>query len=146
MFFNGVRGEAGVIGCIHAPRASKSFNQVRRVSPVLIRRGFNAKVVSDRLGHTSVAFTMQKYVHLFDEQRREAAISMADFLGVDVQKSLEDQNVSSVPCPCGSGKMFHQCHGFGISGAWPIGMMQFEGNQDVSRFDRHGFGIFAVCE
>jgi uncharacterized protein YchJ len=57
---------------------------------------------------------MQKYVHLFDEQRREAAISMDDFLGVDVEK---DQNVSSIPCPCGSGKMFHQCHGSGISGA-----------------------------
>lgn len=50
---------------------------------VLIRRGFNAKVVSDRLGHTSVAFTLKRYAHLFDEQRRETAISMADFLDQD---------------------------------------------------------------
>jgi integrase len=84
---------------------------------VLIRRGLNAKIVSDRLGHTSVAFTLQKYVHLYEEQRREAAISMDDFLGVDVDNLLEDANVSSVPCPCGSGKMFDHCHGSGNSGA-----------------------------
>jgi integrase len=36
---------------------------------VLIRRGVNAKVVSDRLGHTSVAFTLKTYAHLFDEQK-----------------------------------------------------------------------------
>jgi integrase len=48
---------------------------------VLIRRGMNAKVVSDRLGHTSVAFTLKTYAHLFDEQRREAAISLEEFLG-----------------------------------------------------------------
>jgi integrase len=56
---------------------------------VLIHRGFNAKVVSDRLGHTSVVFTMQKYVHLFDEQRREAAISMDDFLGGNPKNRLK---------------------------------------------------------
>ena len=84
---------------------------------VLIRRGFNAKVVSDRLGHTSVAFTMQKYVHLFDDQRREAAISMDDFLGVDLEKPIEDETTLSAPCPCGSGKKFNQCHGSGIAEA-----------------------------
>jgi integrase len=48
---------------------------------VLIRRGVNAKVVSDRLGHTSVAFTLKTYAHLFDEQKREAAIGIEAFLG-----------------------------------------------------------------
>jgi integrase len=48
---------------------------------VLICRGMNVKVVSERLGHTSVAFTLKTYAHLFDEQRREAAISLEEFLG-----------------------------------------------------------------
>lgn len=48
---------------------------------ILIRRGVNAKVVSDRLGHKDVAFTLRTYAHLFEEQRREAAIGIHDFLG-----------------------------------------------------------------
>jgi integrase len=48
---------------------------------ILIRRGVNAKVVSDRLGHTSVAFTLKTYAHLFDVQKREAAIGIEAFLG-----------------------------------------------------------------
>jgi hypothetical protein len=35
VLFDGVRGEAGVVGCVHASGASESFNQVRCVSPVL---------------------------------------------------------------------------------------------------------------
>lgn len=48
---------------------------------ILIRRGVNAKVVSERLGHTSVAFTLKTYAHCFDEQHREAAMGMDEFLG-----------------------------------------------------------------
>jgi hypothetical protein len=40
----------------------------------------HAKVVSERLGHEDVAFTLQVYAHLFDEQRREAAIGIDDLL------------------------------------------------------------------
>jgi integrase len=38
-------------------------------------------VVSDRLGHKDVAFTLKTYAHLFEDQRREAAIGIHDFLG-----------------------------------------------------------------
>ena len=48
---------------------------------ILIRRGVGAKVVSDRLGHKDVAFTLKTYAHLFEDQRREAAIPIHDFLG-----------------------------------------------------------------
>ena len=48
---------------------------------VLIRRKVNPKVVSDRLGHTNISFTLTVYAHLFNAQRREAAISLEDFLG-----------------------------------------------------------------
>jgi integrase len=47
---------------------------------ILIRRNKNAKVVSDRLGHTSVTFTLTIYEHLYDDQRRDAAITMDEFL------------------------------------------------------------------
>lgn len=53
---------------------------------VLIRRGVNAKVVSQRLGHTNVSFTLTVYGHLYEDQLREAAIGMEDFLG-----PIEDQ-------------------------------------------------------
>ncbi len=35
VFFDGVCGEAGAVGCVHAAGTSASFNQVRRVSRVL---------------------------------------------------------------------------------------------------------------
>jgi integrase len=51
---------------------------------ILIQRGVNAKVVSDRLGHKDVAFTLKTYAHLFEAQRREAAMGIEDFLGTRV--------------------------------------------------------------
>ena len=49
---------------------------------ILILRGVNARVVSERLGHKDVAFTLRTYAHLFEEQRREAAMDMPTFLGI----------------------------------------------------------------
>jgi integrase len=48
---------------------------------ILILRGVNAKVVSERLGHKDVAFTLRIYAHLFEEQRRAAAMDIETFLG-----------------------------------------------------------------
>ena len=48
---------------------------------ILIQRGVKPTVVADRLGHKDIAFTLKTYAHLFDEQRREAGMPMADFLG-----------------------------------------------------------------
>lgn len=44
----------------------------------MIERGVPAKTVSERLGHSDVAFTLQTYVHLFDRQRREAVFDLED--------------------------------------------------------------------
>jgi integrase len=55
------------------------FHDLRHTAASLsIRRGDSAKIVADRLGHTDVAFTMNTYVHLFAEQRREGAFGIAD--------------------------------------------------------------------
>jgi integrase len=61
---------------------------------VLIRRNISPKVVSDRLGHTSIGFTLKTYAHLFDDQKREAAIGIDAFLGI---------TPSSVPVVVSSG-------------------------------------------
>ena len=45
---------------------------------IAVRRGDNAKQVSERLGHSKVGFTLDTYVKTFSDQRREAALGMAD--------------------------------------------------------------------
>jgi integrase len=58
---------------------------------ILIHRGMKAKVVADRLGHASIAFMLQHYAHLYDDQRRDAAMSITDFLGSDSENSSEKE-------------------------------------------------------
>jgi integrase len=55
------------------------LHDLRHTSASLaVARGDNPKVVSERLGHTNVAFTLNTYVKTFANQRREAALGMAD--------------------------------------------------------------------
>ena len=63
---------------------------------VLIRRNISPKVVSDRLGHTSIGFTLKTYAHLYDDQKREAAIGLDAFLGT-APSSVPVVVPSSVP-------------------------------------------------
>ena len=46
----------------------------------LLRAGINVKVISQRLGHASVAFTLRVYAHVLPEQDRSAADAMAGLL------------------------------------------------------------------
>ena len=48
----------------------------------LLRAGVNVKVVSDRLGHASVSFTLDTYGHLMPGQQAEAAAAAAALLDV----------------------------------------------------------------
>ena len=43
-------------------------------------RGVPAKVLSERLGHATVGFTMEVYQHLYDEQHEAAALSLHDLI------------------------------------------------------------------
>ena len=45
---------------------------------LMILKGAGPKEVCDTLGHADVAFTMQRYVHLFAQQKRKFALSLAD--------------------------------------------------------------------
>ena len=40
---------------------------------ILLQQGVNAKVVSERLGHSSVAFTMAVYQHVMPGMQAQAA-------------------------------------------------------------------------
>ncbi|WP_026332615.1 site-specific integrase [Deinococcus apachensis] len=71
--FEALLQEAGV------PRIR--FHDLRHtVASLLIRRGVPPKVVSDRLGHRNVAFTLQVYTHLYDDQREAAALPLSQLL------------------------------------------------------------------
>ena len=47
---------------------------------LLLAAGVNVKVVSERLGHSSVAFTLDRYVHVQPGQQAQAAADMAALL------------------------------------------------------------------
>ena len=49
---------------------------------LMIRQGISPKTVSDRLGHSDVAFTLRVYAHLYDDQREEAAFDLSDLFPV----------------------------------------------------------------
>lgn len=71
--FHRLAREAGV------PRIR--FHDLRHTAAsLLIRQGVPAKVVSDRLGHADVAFTLSVYTHLYDDQRRAGAIPLSQLL------------------------------------------------------------------
>ena len=50
----------------------------------LLAAGVNVKVVSDRLGHASVAFTLDTYAHVMPGQQADAAAAVAALLGRSV--------------------------------------------------------------
>jgi integrase len=47
---------------------------------LLLAAGANAKVVSERPGHSSVAFTLDQYVHAMPGQQAHAATAVARLL------------------------------------------------------------------
>lgn len=49
----------------------------------LLRAGINIKVISQRLGHSNVAFTLRTYAHVMPDMDRTAADAMAGLLGDD---------------------------------------------------------------
>ena len=60
----------------HLPRIR--FHDLRHGhASQLLAAGVNAKVVSERLGHASVAFTLDTYAHVMPGQQRDAAIAAA---------------------------------------------------------------------
>jgi integrase len=48
---------------------------------LLIAQGVHPKAIQELLGHSSVAFTLQVYGHLFDEAKQETENKMDSVLG-----------------------------------------------------------------
>jgi integrase len=49
----------------------------------LLAAGANPKVVSERLAHASVAFTLDVYSHVMPGQQKDAAAAVARLVGLD---------------------------------------------------------------
>ena len=64
---------------------------------LMLAAGVNIKLVSERLGHSSSAFTMDTYTHLLDNAQAEAAERLADLLGNGASKS--DDPLESIEVP-----------------------------------------------
>ena len=56
-----------------------------------LERGMDYKTLSAILGHYSVAFTMDTYVHSMDEHKRREMDKMDDMVGMPYSISVEDQ-------------------------------------------------------
>jgi hypothetical protein len=51
-----------------------------------LKAGISAKVISERLGHASVAITLQTYGHVIPGMDRDAAVTVADLILSSTQK------------------------------------------------------------
>ena len=56
-----------------------------------LKAGISAKVISERLGHASVAFTLQTYSHVIPGMDREAAATVADLILTSTQKGARNR-------------------------------------------------------
>ncbi|MFC4452353.1 site-specific integrase [Deinococcus sonorensis] len=65
---------------------------------LLIRQGVSPKVVSDRLGHADVSFTLSVYTHLYDDQRQQAALPLSQLLGSDLGQAGRTSSPSCNGC------------------------------------------------
>ena len=65
--------------------------------------GVNPKIVSERLGHASVAFTLTQYSHVLPGVDQQAALTMADLMlgrgpvSGSVSKDPEDATRAPIP-------------------------------------------------
>jgi integrase len=61
------------------------FHDLRHMHvSMLIRTGtVDVRTVADRVGHADPAFTLRRYAHVFEEQRRASAKPLSELLGLD---------------------------------------------------------------
>ena len=65
----------------HGPPADAGLHSLRHsAASVMLTRGVPLKVVSDRLGHATVAITADVYGHVTAEADRQAADRLAELL------------------------------------------------------------------
>jgi integrase len=52
------------------------LRDLRHTTATLLLQGFNSKVVQERLGHSNVGITLDRYSHVLPGMQREAALAM----------------------------------------------------------------------
>ena len=58
------------------------FHDLRHTAaPLLLSRGVHPKIVSEMLGHSTIAITLDTYSHVISTMQREAAMVMDELLG-----------------------------------------------------------------
>ena len=62
------------------------LHDVRHSATAALKAGISAKVISERLGRTSVAFTLQTYSHVIPGMDKDAAATVADLILTSTQK------------------------------------------------------------
>ncbi|MFC5601630.1 tyrosine-type recombinase/integrase [Deinococcus cellulosilyticus] len=68
-----------LIGLAGVPRIR--LHDLRHTSAsLLVRQGIPIKVVAERLGHQDASLTLRIYTHVYEEQRKEAALTLNDLL------------------------------------------------------------------
>ena len=68
------------------------FHDLRHTAAsVMIANGVPIKLVSEILGHSSIAITLQVYGHIYDEQRRDAANKLDELYGMQDSKDGNDR-------------------------------------------------------
>ncbi len=59
------------------------FHDLRHTAAtLLLGRGVNPKIVSEMLGHASIAFTLDSYSHALPDMQAQAAVGLDAALGV----------------------------------------------------------------
>ena len=57
------------------------FHDLRHTAAsLMLRSGIGPKIVSDRLGHATVAFTLDTYAHVLPDQQKDAAEALSNLL------------------------------------------------------------------
>jgi integrase len=57
------------------------FHDLRHMHVSLLNKaGVDARTIADRIGHTDAAFTLKRYAHVFEDQRKAAAIPLLRLL------------------------------------------------------------------
>ncbi len=72
------------------PREIRFHDLRHTAAAILIRQGVHPKAISDRLGHSSIAITMDLYGHLYDDQQTDIAKKLEKvYRSVPVAKSAD---------------------------------------------------------
>jgi integrase len=81
----------------------RRFHDLRHThASQLLRQGIHPKVVSERLGHSSIVITLNTYSHLLRGLQEEVASKVDASLGVLLRKPSEDDKISElVAAPLG---------------------------------------------